>query len=1257
MGLGEYAYIAYIAVVLIVGLASFWYASSIRPPTMTQKMADPRSDLMVTTTSEGIVVPLVYGTCRLAGNIMFYGGLVSAIHYETVTQTGGGKGGGGGGGTSQQAQGYDYWLNVWEGICLGPVEILATYVADDKNKTVTAATTIWNDGTGITFPAWVGTDYCTGTMPTPTGGPDYWTYALGSFIWPGSFSVVGICQDDGQGHVLSSSGALQAGCSIDYNTGNVILTENLSTFALTGIMAGVLVGTPGKAIPTYRYCKGSDPNAPWAASPLPGIAHIGWEQWYMGQEAANIPSVTFVVKRTLPTTIDYANLANGANPAAVIWDILTNVKYGLGMDPSELNLATFNAAALIWYGKGFGMNLVMTRQSEAQSIIEQILGWVGGSFYIDNNGKFCIYAYNDADVSVCTLDETDFLEFQLDRPGWDTTVNDMRINYFDASNDYVSKTLALFDNANFRMQGIIHQESIDLTCFTDITTVSKRAWELLKGMSYPAMRMKFKLNQTKSYPIFAGCVVTISHADYAISNVKLRLLSMDLGEGDEIVVSYAGEEMLEAIQDSTYGLIIPDSSYWTAPDYTPIPLPHSRIFELPWNPITKSAPYYVFLGARASQEVICYDMKSIVSGTSDFASMASYIAFSQEGVLDVTYSATTYGIDDETGIIYTPHRTDLNFSDLRRSDLFQSTRFILIDDEIMGFQFHLPYGTGSQYQIMGVTRGLFNTTIAPHTAGAVVWIFYPLDNIISIADVNPFWVKMLPSNKTSTVDAAAVTAIAVTPTQKATKPLAPYIIEATRDTSNNISIIWYPHVREYTGAGFIAENATIDVWPFEIDGNFEYKIEVGGTVIAISECSLSINRTGTVTFYVRHIINSIASDWLSLVIDSAYGTYVTEIGFVTIAGIAPPITPPITPPVTVDWSIGSNIAPSNMTGYTDPSPCYIQVLRSEYYATSPAWRMFDGTSTPWTKDLRFLSSQNIAKSDAFSLFWAPPTNPNKTIYGFSIKATVAHPERAPSEFILIGITGQFLADYMMEDYGYPGLTWTAGEEKFFMRTGFLTNPDMLFAGVSLTLTAGQLGDGFLEVEEIKIYEAIVDPMPTIPVTWWECGNDFLSHTMTDYSAPSPYAITTFRSETLASSPAWRVLDGTSTPWTKNLSSLLGGQTVVVVETLSIQWSASPNKRIYGFSIKATTAHPEYAPSKILMSANSGQGLMDINMGYPGLTWAAGEEKFFLRLGYASITDMDQLFSTVEFTFVTSYLNNPTAILEIEEIKIFEAIVN
>ena len=95
------------------------------------------SDFSITQANEGQPVPLTYGTVKIAGNIIYYGNLV----VEEEKERAGGKGGG-----DKVTVGYNYYLDVWQAIAYGKVQIIKTYV-NEEEKEPTCDYYIFNDGT------------------------------------------------------------------------------------------------------------------------------------------------------------------------------------------------------------------------------------------------------------------------------------------------------------------------------------------------------------------------------------------------------------------------------------------------------------------------------------------------------------------------------------------------------------------------------------------------------------------------------------------------------------------------------------------------------------------------------------------------------------------------------------------------------------------------------------------------------------------------------------------------------------------------------------------------------------------------------------------------------------------------------------------------------------------------------------------------------------------------------------------------------
>ncbi|MGB0498714.1 MAG: baseplate multidomain protein megatron, partial [Rubricella sp.] len=116
-----------------------WIVSSLAP---TQRIEGPRLDsLRITSSTEGAVIPRVYGRMRMGGNVIW----ATDFREETKTTTqGGGKGGGGGG--KVKTTEYLYYASFAVALCDGPITGIGRIWADGKLLDTAGITWRWYPG-------------------------------------------------------------------------------------------------------------------------------------------------------------------------------------------------------------------------------------------------------------------------------------------------------------------------------------------------------------------------------------------------------------------------------------------------------------------------------------------------------------------------------------------------------------------------------------------------------------------------------------------------------------------------------------------------------------------------------------------------------------------------------------------------------------------------------------------------------------------------------------------------------------------------------------------------------------------------------------------------------------------------------------------------------------------------------------------------------------------------------------------------------
>ncbi len=109
-----------------------WIISSLAP---TQRIEGARLDtLRITSSTEGAVIPRLYGRMRMGGNIIW----ATDFREETRTTTqGGGKGGGGG---KVRTTEYLYYASFAVALCEGPITGIGRIWADGKPMDLSGVT-------------------------------------------------------------------------------------------------------------------------------------------------------------------------------------------------------------------------------------------------------------------------------------------------------------------------------------------------------------------------------------------------------------------------------------------------------------------------------------------------------------------------------------------------------------------------------------------------------------------------------------------------------------------------------------------------------------------------------------------------------------------------------------------------------------------------------------------------------------------------------------------------------------------------------------------------------------------------------------------------------------------------------------------------------------------------------------------------------------------------------------------------------------
>lgn len=331
----------------------------------------------------------------------------------------------------------------------------------------------------------------------------------------------------------------------------------------------------------------------------------------------------------------------------------------------------------------------------------------------------------------------------------------------------------------------------------------------------------------------------------------------------------------------------PASIVWSLPDKTrmkvlpkltdieEVPFERVAIVELDHD-VGDGDSFLAFLFAKTSDTQAGAQILVSTQPNEGFEILTSFYSFGLYGTLAAAYPADTFKFDKDIGIQVGGASDDTEFGPIADADLFRATplRFLIIDDEIMGFGGADPVGE-SGYHLTRIVRGLFNTPIQDHKAGAVVMGGLTAACASAFSGTGTYYFKVVPINYLGNpMSGDTVTPIKFEVQDLSRAPLRPARLQAVR-VGDNISLSWIPRVRGYGGAGNTSPEVSTDLTPPWFVGHFAYSVNDAPKRV-VNEPYLDVTATGAATVQIWQRDNGLESNSITLVVPAEDGTYFTN---------------------------------------------------------------------------------------------------------------------------------------------------------------------------------------------------------------------------------------------------------------------------------------------------------------------------------------------------------------------------------------------
>ena len=485
-------------------------------------------------------VPVFYGKVRVGMNVTYKAGVT--LGENTV------RNGALSFGWSSTKISNFYYLDLEAVIGHGPIDLLWDVYVDGTRSLANAPTvrTATLGLTGVTYTtanALVDTAGLSGQLGAP---PRVFTITAGDLLG-GKLSRGGI----GAGGDAGSTGTLR----IYSGHGRVDHNTRLETLH-------------GAALPTY-----------------PTLVRAVFENNFYFGNSESLPGVEFVVSRTVAPwggTGYVGNVTaisgNDAIPAGVLWDLLTNTTYGLGIPEEELDSSSFSYLSTATSFLDMGVGFVLTEQTPAKSVIADLLRTLDGTLYTDpETGLLCVRLlqaptasyYGSSTVSSgVTLDASNITDITWSESAPDATVNEIKVEFTDKDRDWTKNTVTVRNVAAIQALGRVESRTVSFLGCQTKAQATRYGMRELRARSAVLGHATITTDR-RGYTLTPAGTFTLAYDIAGQSSRTMRVVSVRDTPAGQVIVeavediysqpasSFAVEDTPEPVPPATYPFVAP----------------------------------------------------------------------------------------------------------------------------------------------------------------------------------------------------------------------------------------------------------------------------------------------------------------------------------------------------------------------------------------------------------------------------------------------------------------------------------------------------------------------------------------------------------------------------------------------------------------------------------------------------------------------------------------------------------------------------
>jgi hypothetical protein len=471
-----------------------------------------------------------------------------------------------------------------------------------------------------------------------------------------------------------------------------------------------------------------------------GFCHVVFKDFYFGTSPA-LPALHFELQYTSDQLLTgHGTMPNGwdANPMEILYDLMTSPWARLGMDPSLIDLPSWQAAANTLYDEELGLSLIVGSTNTGKDLVSQLLQHIDGILYHDQGTGLIVAKLIRADYdedTIPTLNQANVKEIKaMSKTTWDASLNQVRIVYPSREKGYVDTVMVAQDQANVAFQSRVKSVTYSMPACTDQVTAAIIATRSLAQASVPLFKVSLTCNRSLS-SLRPGDVFKFVWPPIGLTSMLMRVQNVDLGELADGTITIEAIQDKFAVAKTLWGA--PAESGWTAINKTAAPVDDRIVFEAP--------PFIILASGQVLNHARIYAVAKPPTGNSvAFTAVTSKTSFVsiEEALRNAPYTPfakldETMSDADDDGLI-----ADLDIKDVSDPSILQDNAaladirdgrsLLLIGDEFLIYRSFTDNGGGS-YTLHDVYRGVLDSDMQAHAVDDFVWFVQGQDGLFDTA--------------------------------------------------------------------------------------------------------------------------------------------------------------------------------------------------------------------------------------------------------------------------------------------------------------------------------------------------------------------------------------------------------------------------------------------------------------------------------------------------------------------------------------------